>query len=120
MHELGEQDRFRQCDDVFVRPIHFVGECEGTILNEQCQEIEKLAMKFLIFPTPVRLHTLNFRVKESFYVSLELGKDLLCFSAIMHEVNLHEFTKIINENDIVFITTNRDWGRTPDIRKNEL
>jgi hypothetical protein len=80
----------------------------------------KIGYEVFDFPTPVRLHTLNFRVKESFYMSLELGKDLLCFSAIMHEVNLREFTKIINETDIVFITTNRDWGRTPDIRKNEL
>jgi hypothetical protein len=71
---------------------------------------KKLAMKFLIFPTPVRLHTLNFCVKELFYVSLELGKDLLCFSAIMHEVNPRELTEIINETDVVFITTNRGWG----------
>jgi hypothetical protein len=66
-------------------------------------------------PTPIRLHTLNFYVKKMLNMSLKLHKDTLCLRSIMHEIDPCEFAKIINEPNIIFVTTNRNWCIPPYI-----
>jgi hypothetical protein len=81
---------------------------------------EKLIVKFLVFPIPIGLNTLNFGVKESLNMFLELEKDALSIDSINHKINPCEFCKVINKTDIILITTNTNWSGAPNIRMNNF
>jgi hypothetical protein len=51
-------------------------------------------------------------------MGLELQEYMGCFRTAMHKIKPRKFTEIINEANIVFITTNRCGGRSPNIREN--
>jgi hypothetical protein len=51
---------------------------------------------------------------------LKLQKDALGHRVIMHKVNPRKFAKVIYETDIIHVTTNRNWSRSPNIRKDKL
>jgi hypothetical protein len=120
MYEQEVQDRFQLYADVYAQLIHFAGGCEGKRLDGQCQRFKNLVMKFLIFPTPIRFHTVNFCVKETLNMRLKLHKNVLSFKTVMHKINPCELDKIINKAYIIFVATNRYWGRPPNIRKYEF
>jgi hypothetical protein len=44
----------------------------------------------------------------------------LCLRSIVHEIDQRKFAKVINEADIVFVTTNKNRSRAPNITENEL
>jgi hypothetical protein len=47
-------------------------------------------------------------------MSLELKKQVGCLRSIMHEINLGEFTEIVNKTNVIFETINRIGCRTPN------
>jgi hypothetical protein len=89
-------------------------------LMGNAKDLKILVMKFLIFPTPIRFHTVNFCVKETLNMRLKLHKNVLSFKTVMHKINPCELDKIINKAYIIFVATNRYWGRPPNIRKYEF
>ena len=80
----------------------------------------KEGMKFLILSTSISLHRNNFLVKESFDKILELMKSLKHIRFELEKINPSEFTIIINEADIIFISSNGTGCRAPNIRKKEF
>lgn len=85
-----------------------------------CPFNEELVMKFLVFPTPIGLYTFNLGVKEVFNMSLGYKENVVNISPIIHEIDPHEFVKIINETNIIFGTTNKNRDRAPNIGKNKF
>jgi hypothetical protein len=77
----------------------------------------KEGMRFLILSTPISLYRNNFSVKESFNKILEQMKSLKHIRFELEKINPSEFTIIINEVDIIFISSNETRCRTPNIRK---
>jgi hypothetical protein len=92
------------------RPILLVGVRARNLMGNG-KRFKKLVMKFLIFPTPIRLHTLNFCVKNTLNMRLKLHKNTLSFRTVMHKINLRELAKIINKAYIIFVAANRHWGK---------
>jgi hypothetical protein len=66
------------------------------------------------------LDSKNLLVKESHNEILEIKKILEHLRLVLEKIDPSEFAKIINEANIVFISTNGLTGRTPYIRKNQL
>jgi hypothetical protein len=81
---------------------------------------EKLMVKFLIFPTPVRLDTFNFSVEEALHMHLKEHKNVLCISSVIHKINPCEFAKVINKANVILKSTNKSGRRTPNIGKDKL
>jgi hypothetical protein len=75
----------------------------------------KEGMRFLILSTPISLYRNNFSVKESFNKILEQMKSLKHIRFELEKINPSEFTIIINEADIIFISSNGTGCRTPNI-----
>ena len=80
----------------------------------------KERIKFLIFTSPICLHSNNFSVKLSFNKLLEVEKHFKHIGPIFKKENPCKFTKIINETYIVLIMT--DWlgCRPPNIWEDQL
>jgi hypothetical protein len=53
-------------------------------------------------------------------MSLKLHKNALGISAVSHKINLREFAKVINKTYVIFVATNRNGDRTPNIRINKF
>jgi hypothetical protein len=51
-------------------------------------------------------------------MGLELQKYTRSLRRIMDKINPRKFVEIINEANMVFITTNRCWSRSPNIYEN--
>jgi hypothetical protein len=81
---------------------------------------KKLGMKSLIFPTPIRLNAFDLSVKETLNMSLKLHKNALGISAVSHKINPREFAKVINKTYVIFVATNRNGDKTPNIRINKF
>jgi hypothetical protein len=75
----------------------------------------KEGMSILILSTPISLYRNNFSIKESFNKILELMKSLKHIRFELEKINPSEFTIIINEADIIFISSNGTGCRTPNI-----
>jgi hypothetical protein len=80
-HGWQAQDPFRQCDDMPME--------------------QKKWIKFLILATLVKLNFNNLAI-ESFNKFLELKEILRNFRFVVKQVNLGEFTIVINETNIIF------------------
>jgi hypothetical protein len=65
----------------FRRPILLISVETGDVMC-YAKWSEELIVKFLIFPTPIRLNTFNFCVKEPLNMSLELHEDALSISSV--------------------------------------
>jgi hypothetical protein len=74
----------------------------------------------LIFPTPIGLNTFDLGVKEVLNVCLKLEENALNINSINHKMNPCKFCKVINKINVIFITINKNWSRTPNIRMNEF
>jgi hypothetical protein len=81
---------------------------------------EKLMVKFLIFPVPIRLHTFYFSVEEVFNMRLKEHKNVLCISSVIHKINPCEFAKVINKANVILKSINKSGRRIPNIRKDKL
>jgi hypothetical protein len=103
----------------FSRPILLMSVRAGDMMDN-AKRPKKLPVKFLIFPSSVRLNTLNSHVKKALNMRLKLQKDVLCLISIVHEIDQRKFAKVINEADIVLVTTNKNRSRAPNITENEL
>jgi hypothetical protein len=77
-------------------------------------------MKLLVFPSPVRLDSNNFPVKEALHKFLEFNKFRENFRFEFQGVDPREFTIIINEAHIILFAPNRFRSITPHIRINKL
>jgi hypothetical protein len=51
---------------------------------------------------------------------LKMQEDVLCVSAIIHQIDSREFAIVINKTDVVPRTTNRGRRRPPNIRKHKF
>jgi hypothetical protein len=80
----------------------------------------KEGIKFLILPTPIRLNGNNLVIKLSLNKMLEFQKVFKHLGLRMKQINLSKFIIIIDEANIVFLTTKRINSSTPHIRKNKL
>lgn len=87
----------------------------GTRDTMSYTNILKEYVKFVILATPIGLDKQNLVIKESFYMSLKLKKDLENFRFMFEKINPSKTTKSINKADIVFMTTSRNLGRAPHI-----
>jgi hypothetical protein len=76
--------------------------------------IEK-GVKLLILASPVSLHSNDFSVKESFDKNLKFSEFLKNLRFKLDEINLDNFTKVINKAHIVLISTSRLRSRSPNI-----
>jgi hypothetical protein len=81
---------------------------------------EKLVVKFLILPTPIKLDTFYFSVEEALHMHLKEHKNVLCISSVIHKINPYEFAKVINKANVILKSTNRSERRTPNVRKDQL
>jgi hypothetical protein len=72
-------------------------------------------VKLLILASPVSLHSNDFSVKESFDKNLKLSEFLKNLRFKLDEINLDNFTKVINKAHIVLISTSRFRSRSPNI-----
>jgi hypothetical protein len=77
-------------------------------------------MEPMIFSSPVRLNPFDFMVKEELNMFLKFEKYILNLRFGMKEIDPSEFSKIIDETHVVFKTTNRRYGRIPNISVNEF
>jgi hypothetical protein len=80
----------------------------------------KKLVEATIFPSPIRLDTLDFSVKQQLNVFLKLKENILNFRFGMKEKNPGEFAEIVNKTHIILKTTNRGYSRAPNICINEL
>jgi hypothetical protein len=74
-------------------------------------------IKLLILSSPIRLHSNNFLIKETFNMMLKIMKFLKHIRFLFQKIYLSEFAIIINKTHIVLISTKRFRGRAPNIRK---
>src|SRR4051812_14777118 len=77
-------------------------------------------MELLILTTRVGLNCYDSPIKELLNKSLEITKFLKHFIFSFQEIHPCEFTEIINETDIIFISSKILRGRAPNIRKNKF
>jgi hypothetical protein len=77
-------------------------------------------MEPMIFSSPVRLNPFDFMVKEELNMFLKFEKYILNLGFGMKEIDPSEFSEIIDKTHIVFKTTNRRYGRIPNISVNEF
>jgi hypothetical protein len=59
----------------------------------------------MILTTPVRLNNTDFSVKKTLYMGLENIEDILDIRFMFDDVDPAMATKIINETDIIFVST---------------
>jgi hypothetical protein len=59
----------------------------------------------MILTTPVRLNSTDFSVKKTLYMGLENIEDILDIRFMFDDVDPAMMTKIINETDIIFVST---------------
>jgi hypothetical protein len=64
-------------------------------------------VKLPILASPVRLNNKNLSIKLSFNKALELLKLLKHLKFELDEINLGEFTKVIDEANIILLSTDR-------------
>jgi hypothetical protein len=69
---------------------------------------------------PVRLKCRDLLVKQSFNKILKLLEFMENFRFVLKQIDPSEFAKVINETNIIFISSNRIASKTPNIRKDEL
>jgi hypothetical protein len=80
----------------------------------------KIAVKLMIFPTPIRPNNLNFGVEKAFNMSLKSIENLLNIGFVLKKVNPTKTRIVINKTDIVFETTRGGHSRTPNIGMNQF
>jgi hypothetical protein len=102
----------------FGGTILLMGVWAGDVVNDAT--VQEIFVKTTIFPTPIRLNTFNFCVKEKFSMFLETKKSVFNLGFSMKKVGPSEFCEIVNETNIIFESTNRRNCRTPNIGINEL
>jgi hypothetical protein len=75
--------------------------------------------RYLIFGTqhPVGLNDKNLLIKQALNKTLEFFESLEYFIFVFEQVNPSEFTKIINETNIIFISPNRITTRPSYIQE---
>jgi hypothetical protein len=77
-------------------------------------------VKLPILTSPVQLNSRNLSIKLSFNKTLDLLKLLKHLRFELDEINPGEFTKVINEANIILLSADRFWCRTPDIGIDKL
>jgi hypothetical protein len=74
----------------------------------------------LILASPIDLYGKKLGIKQAFYHCLELGELLKDFRFETQEINLSEFTKIINETNIILLSSKGIMSWPQYIRENKL
>ncbi len=72
-------------------------------------------MEFLIFSTPIGLHSNYFITKEPLNKSLKLMELLKNIRFVFKGIYPSKFAEIINKTNIEFISSNRTRSWTPNI-----
>ena len=78
----------------------------------------EVAMKFVIFTTPIRLNCLDFSVQKALDMSLEIIKDLLNVRFVFYKIYISKMRVVINEANVVFVPSRRNTCWPPHIRMN--
>jgi hypothetical protein len=78
------------------------------------------SVKLSILASPVRLNNKNLSIKLLFNKTLELLKLLKHLGFELDEINPCEFAKVVNEANIILLSADRFWCRTPDIGIDKL
>jgi hypothetical protein len=77
-------------------------------------------VKFPILTSPVQLNSKNLLIKLPFNKTLELLKLLKHLGFELDEINPGEFTKVIDEANIILLSADGFWCRTSDIGIDKL
>jgi hypothetical protein len=77
-------------------------------------------VKLLILASPIRLNSKNLSIKPPFNKTLKLLKLLKHLGFELDEINPGEFSKVIDEANIILLSADRFWCRTPDIGVDKL
>jgi hypothetical protein len=80
-------------------------------------KLMKVGVEMLIFPTPIKLYGDNLLIKPSFNKRLNFQEKFEDIRFMTQQIEPCEFTIIINERHILFLTTKRVNRRVPDIQK---
>ena len=80
----------------------------------------KIAMKLVVFTTPVGLDGLDFIIQEAFDMSLKVIEDLLNIRLMFKQINPSELAIVIDKADVIFFSTKRISGMAPYITENKL
>jgi hypothetical protein len=81
---------------------------------------KSLKLNRIIFTSSICLKLFNVRGELIFYKKFEFDKVGENFRFFMQWIYPCESGKIINENDMIFVTTNRLNRRSPHIRMNKF
>ena len=74
-------------------------------------------IKFLVFPSPIRLDSNNLTIKLSFNKCLKVLKNLKDIGSFLKEIDPCVFAVIIYETHIIILFIDRITGRPPYIGK---
>ena len=76
----------------------------------------EVAMKFMIFTTPIRLNCLDFSVQKTLDMSLEIIEDLLNVRFVFYKIYPAKTRVVINEANVVLVPPRRrtGWSQTSE------
>jgi hypothetical protein len=75
-------------------------------------------MEFVVFTTPIGLNCLDLRIQKALNISLESIEYLLNIRLVFNKIDPTKTCVIIDKTDIIFETSRRGNGRTPNIGVN--
>jgi hypothetical protein len=71
-------------------------------------KLTKVGVEMLIFPTPIRLHGDNILIEPSFNKGVKFQEKFEDIRFMMQQVDPSEFTIIVNEGHIIFLTEGKN------------
>jgi hypothetical protein len=92
--------------------------CVGARYSMHNTKVREEFVELNVLATPIRLNMYNFMIQKTLNMPLELKEHLKYIRFLFEEIQPCKTTIGINKTDIIFVSTNRNLGRTPHIRMN--
>ena len=116
MHLLVELTLPQQHGDVFFRQNHSVGVRGGMIHDVKCQGFGRRNLVFRI-PLPTPIGQQGSYDQTCVLLMLGSSETLEKVGSFLEQIDPREFTIVIDETDVICVSTNRTRGRAPNIRE---